>query len=175
MTHHVGVLQTANGRTRHEQSYRLRQGFTRRLQGFRRGVCRCSEIRPAQELINLVYLRVSQINGCAYCIDMHTRDLLKLGLAVDKLVLVPVWREAGEVFDARERSALAWAETVTRVADTHVPDADYEAAAAEFSATELADLTYAIGLMNAFNRLGVSFRTPPAAAAKAGVAGVKPV
>jgi AhpD family alkylhydroperoxidase len=128
-----------------------------------------------QELIDLVYLRVSQINGCAYCIDMHTHDLLKLGLAVDKLVLVPVWREAGEVFDARERSALAWAETVTRVADTHVPDADYEAAAAEFSATELADLTYAIGLMNAFNRLGVSFRTPPAAAAKAGVAGVKPV
>lgn len=121
-----------------------------------------------QELINLVYLRVSQMNGCAYCIDMHTRDLLKLGVTVDKLVLVPVWLESGEVFSARERSALAWAETVTRVAETHVPDADYEAAAAEFSAAELADLTYAIGLMNAFNRLGISFRTPPAAAAKAG-------
>jgi alkylhydroperoxidase family enzyme len=94
---------------------------------------------------------------------------------VDKLVLVPVWRESGEVFSPRERSALAWAETVTRVAETHVPDADYDAAAAEFSATELADLTYAIGLMNAFNRLGISFRTLPAAAAKAGVAGVKPV
>jgi AhpD family alkylhydroperoxidase len=128
-----------------------------------------------QELINLVYLRVSQMNGCAYCIDMHTRDLLKLGVTVDKLVLVPVWRESGEVFSARERSALAWAETVTRVAETHVPDADYEAAAAEFSAAELADLTYAIGLMNAFNRLGISFRTPPAAAAKAGAAGANPV
>jgi AhpD family alkylhydroperoxidase len=128
-----------------------------------------------QELINLVYLRVSQMNGCAFCIDMHTHDLLKLGVTVDKLVLVPVWRESGEVFNGRERSALAWAETVTRVAETHVPDADYEAAAAEFSATELADLTYAIGLMNAFNRLGISFRTLPAAAAKAGVAGVKPV
>jgi AhpD family alkylhydroperoxidase len=120
-----------------------------------------------QELINLVYLRVSQINGCAYCIDMHSRDLLKQGLTVDKLVLVPVWREAGPVFSTRERVALAWAETVTRVAETGVPDADYEAAAAEFSAKELADLTYAIGLMNAFNRLGITFRTTPAAAAGA--------
>jgi AhpD family alkylhydroperoxidase len=120
-----------------------------------------------KELIYLVYLRVSQLNGCAYCIDMHSRDLLKLGVAVDKLVLVPVWREAGEVFSARERIALAWAETVTRVAETHVPDADYAAVAAEFNDKELADLTYAIGLMNAFNRFGISFRTPPAAAAKA--------
>ena len=117
-----------------------------------------------KELIDLVYLRVSQINGCAYCIDMHTRDLLKLGVTVEKLTLVHVWREAGDVFSVRERAALAWAETVTRVAESHVPDADYEAAAAEFGEKELADLTYAIGLMNAFNRLGVTFRTPPAAA-----------
>ena len=120
-----------------------------------------------QELIDLVYLRVSQINGCAYCIDMHSRDLLKLGVAVDKLVLVPVWRDAGEVFSTRERIALAWAETVTRVAETGVPDADYEAVAAEFSDKELADLTYAIGLMNAFNRFGITFRTTPVAVAKA--------
>jgi AhpD family alkylhydroperoxidase len=118
-------------------------------------------------LIDLVYLRVSQINGCAYCIDMHSRDLLGSGLAVDKLVLVPVWRDAGEVFSPRERVALAWAEVVTRVADTGVPDADYEAAIAEFSDKELGDLTYAVGLMNAFNRFGVSFRSTPAAAAKA--------
>ncbi len=117
-----------------------------------------------KELVDLVYLRVSQINGCAYCIDMHSRDLLKSGLAVDKLVLVPVWHDAGAVFSRRERVALAWAETVTRVAETGVPDADYEAAAAEFSDKELADLTYAIGLMNAFNRLGITFRVPPAAA-----------
>lgn len=115
-------------------------------------------------LVDLVYLRVSQINGCAYCIDMHSRDLLKSGLPVDKLVLVQAWRESGAVFDPRERVALAWAESVTRVADTGVPDADYEAAAAEFSDKELSELTYAIGLMNAFNRLGVSFRVPPAAA-----------
>jgi alkylhydroperoxidase family enzyme len=80
---------------------------------------------------------------------------------------VPVWRDAGELFSTRERAALAWAETVTRVAETAVPASDYEAAAAEFSDKELADLTYAIGLMNAFNRFGISFRTPPAAAAKA--------
>ncbi|SAL46277.1 alkylhydroperoxidase [Caballeronia peredens] len=114
-----------------------------------------------KRLIDLVYLRVSQINGCAFCIDMHTRDLLKHGLEVEKLALVPVWRDSGEVFTVRERVALRWAEAVTRVADTHVPDADYEAAAEEFSDKELADLTYAIGLMNAFNRFGVAFRTPP--------------
>ena len=114
-------------------------------------------------LVDLVYLRVSLINGCAYCIDMHSRDLLKRGMAVEKLVLVPVWREAGGLFSERERAALAWAETVTRVADTAVPDADYHDAAAAFSDKELADLTIAIALMKAYNRLAISFRTPPAA------------
>jgi len=117
-----------------------------------------------KQLIDLVYLRVSQINGCAYCIDMHSRDLLKERVPVDKLVLVPVWREAGHVFSTRERAALAWAETVTRVAETAVPDVDYEAAVDEFTEKELVDLTYAIGLMNAFNRLGIAFRSVPAAA-----------
>ena len=115
-------------------------------------------------LVNLVYLRTSQINGCAYCIDMHSRDLIKEGLAVEKLVLVQAWREAGSLFDTRERSALAWAETVTRVADTAVPDADFQAASAVFSEKELADLTIAIGLMNAYNRLAIGFRVPPKAA-----------
>jgi AhpD family alkylhydroperoxidase len=121
----------------------------------------------AKELIDLVYLRVSQINGCAYCIDMHSRDLLKSGLQVEKLVLVPVWHDAGNVFSARERAALAWAESVTRVAETGVPDTAYDAAIAEFNDKELADLTYAIGLMNAFNRFGIAFRSTPAASAKA--------
>ena len=120
-----------------------------------------------KQLVDIVYLRVSQINGCAYCIDMHSRDLLRSGVAIDKLVLVPVWRDAGDVFSTRERIALAWAETVTRVAETGVPDADYEAAAVEFSEKEFSDLTYAIGLMNAFNRFGVAFRSTPAAVAKA--------
>lgn len=117
-----------------------------------------------KELVDIVYLRVSQINGCAFCIDMHTRDLMQQGVSVEKLVLVPVWHESGNVFSNRERVALAWAESVTRVAETGVPDADYAAAAAEFNEKELADLTYAIGLMNAFNRLGIAFRVPPAAA-----------
>ncbi len=119
------------------------------------------------QLVNLVYLRISEINGCAYCIDMHSRDLLKGGLAVEKLVLVPVWREAGNLFSQRERAALAWAESVTRIAETGIPDSDYAAAEAEFNPKELADLTYAIGLMNAFNRFGVGFRRTPAAVAKA--------
>lgn len=117
-----------------------------------------------KQLIDLVYLRVSQINGCAYCIDMHTRDLIKQGMAVEKLALVSVWCGAEDLFSTRERVALSWAETVTRVADTGIPDADYEAAAKEFSEKELADITYAIGLMNAFNRLGVGFRVTPFAA-----------
>jgi AhpD family alkylhydroperoxidase len=123
-----------------------------------------------RELVNLVYLRVSQINGCAYCIDMHSRDLLEGGMAASKLALVPVWDHAGNVFTARERAALAWAEIVTRVAETGVPDVDYEEAAEEFNPKELADLTYAIGLMNAFNRLGVTFRSAPAAVAAAAAA-----
>jgi AhpD family alkylhydroperoxidase len=117
-------------------------------------------------LVELVFLRTSQINGCAYCIDMHSRDLLKAGMAVEKLVLVPVWREAGALFDPAERAALAWAETVTRISETGAPDAEYAAAAAVFEPSQLADLTIAIGLMNAYNRLAISFRTPPAAAAR---------
>jgi len=120
-----------------------------------------------KELVDLVYLRVSQINGCAYCIDMHSRDLLKQGVSVDKLVLVPVWHDAGNVFTNRERAAFAWAESVTRVAQTGIPDKDYDAAAAEFNDKELADLTYAVGLMNAFNRFGIAFRSTPAAVGKA--------
>ncbi|MFK3970681.1 carboxymuconolactone decarboxylase family protein [Pseudomonas sp. NPDC087358] len=116
-----------------------------------------------KQLVDLVYLRVSQINGCAFCIDMHSRDLLKGGVGVEKLLLVPVWHDAGQLFSPRERSALSWAETVTRVAETGVADADYQAALAEFGDKGLADLTYAIGLMNAFNRFGVAFRSAPAA------------
>ena len=120
----------------------------------------------SRELIDLVYLRVSQINGCAYCIDMHARDLGMIGVGAEKLLLLPVWRDAGDLFTPRERVALAWAESVTRVAETGVPDSDYDAASAEFGEKELVDLTYAIGLMNAFNRLGIAFRMPPTAARK---------
>ena len=114
-------------------------------------------------MVNLVYLRVSQINGCAYCLDMHTRDLVKQGVTFDKLALVQAWREGGKLFSEREKAALAWAETVTQVAQTGVPDEDFVAASAVFSAKELVDLTFAIGLMNTYNRLAISFRKPPEA------------
>jgi AhpD family alkylhydroperoxidase len=119
------------------------------------------------ELVEMVNLRVSLINGCAYCIDMHTRDLLKGGVAAEKVALLPVWREAGPLFDARESAALAWAESLTRVAETGAPDDDYARAAALFSEKELADLTVVISLMNAFNRIGAGTRMVPAAAAAA--------
>jgi len=118
-------------------------------------------------LVELVYLRISQINNCAYCLDMHTRDLLKKGVKVEKLALLQAWREAGNLFDDRERAALAWAETVTRVAETNVPDEAYQAARAVFEERELVDLTIAIGLMNAYNRLAISFRNTPQAVLQA--------
>jgi AhpD family alkylhydroperoxidase len=116
-------------------------------------------------LVDLVYLRTSQINSCAYCIDMHTRDLAKRGVPAAKIALLAVWREAGALFSAEERAALAWAETITRVADTGVPEADYVAASEVFGPRALTDLTIAIGLMNAYNRLGVAFRAVPGAVA----------
>jgi AhpD family alkylhydroperoxidase len=113
------------------------------------------------DLVNLVYLRVSQINGCAYCIASHSGDLLKAGVPQNKLLLLSVWREAPAIYSERERAALAWAESVTLVARTHVPDADYEAAASHFTPKELVDLTLAVGLINVYNRLGVGFRRSP--------------
>jgi AhpD family alkylhydroperoxidase len=124
----------------------------------------------SKSLLDLVYLRASLINGCAYCIDSHSSDLRKDGMAIEKIALVPVWREAEGLFDKREQAALAWTEVVTRIADTHAPEADYQAAREVFSEKELADLTLAIGLINVYNRLAISFRKTPQSllAAKAG-------
>ncbi|WP_144629950.1 carboxymuconolactone decarboxylase family protein [Bordetella genomosp. 13] len=118
------------------------------------------------ELIDLAYLRVSQINGCAYCIDKHSADLIARGMPVSKLLLVPVWHEAEALFSAQERAALAWSESLTRLEQTGAPDEAYEQAAAVFSERELADLSIAIALMNAANRLGVGFRKTPGAVGK---------
>ena len=120
------------------------------------------------ELVELVYLRISQINNCAYCLDMHTRDLIKKGVKVEKLALVQAWPEAGQLFSERERAALAWAETVTRVSETGIPDEAFKAARAIFEEKELVDLTIAIGLMNAYNRLAIGFRNTPQAVFEAG-------
>ncbi len=117
------------------------------------------------KLVELVYLRISQINNCAYCLDMHTRELIRKGEKAEKLALLQAWREAGNLFDQRERAALAWAETVTRVEQTGVPDEAYQSARAVFEERELVDLTIAISLMNAYNRMAISFRATPAAVA----------
>ncbi|KRC12363.1 alkylhydroperoxidase [Hydrogenophaga sp. Root209] len=114
-------------------------------------------------LVDLVYLRVSQINNCAYCLDMHTRDLLKKGQSIEKIALLQAWREAGALFDEHERAALAWAESVTRVTETGVPNSDFDAASAVFSELELVDLTLAVGLMNTYNRMAIAFRNTPQA------------
>jgi AhpD family alkylhydroperoxidase len=115
-----------------------------------------------EELIHLVFLRVSQINGCAHCIDMHTRDLLKT-MAIDKVTLVPVWAEVPHLFSDQYRAALAWAEEVTNVSTTHASEEAYAAIAAVFAEKDLVDLTLVIAAMNAFNRLGAPFRLPVAA------------
>jgi AhpD family alkylhydroperoxidase len=119
-----------------------------------------------KSLIDLAYLRSSQVNGCAYCVDMHTHDAAAEGASTEKLMLVSVWREAGTYFSARERAALAWAEVVTQVADSHVPDEAFAAAQEQFSDKELADLTLAIGLINVYNRMAISFRRAPESLAK---------
>ncbi len=116
------------------------------------------------ELIHLVFLRVSQINGCAHCIDLHARDLRKT-MSVEKITLVPVWDEVPHLFSEIERAALAWAEEVTHVSETHASDEAYAAAAAVFEPKDLVDLTITIAAMNAFNRLGAPFRLPVAARA----------
>jgi AhpD family alkylhydroperoxidase len=115
------------------------------------------------ELVDLVNLRISQINNCAYCLDMHTRELGKRGVKPEKLALLQAWREGGRLFSDTERAALAWAETVTRVAETGVPDSAYQAAREVFDEKQLVDLTIAITLMNAYNRMAISFRNTPQA------------
>ena len=111
-----------------------------------------------KSLVDLVYLRASQINGCAYCVATHSRDLLTAGRPPEALMLLACWREAGSTFTSRERAALAWTEAVTLVAATHVPDDVFAAAHLEFDPKQLSDLTLAIALINAYNRLAISFR-----------------
>jgi len=113
-----------------------------------------------KSLIDLVYLRVSQINGCAYCVDLHWRDALKDGEDPRRINSLVTWREA-PFFNERERAALTWAESLTNVSTTNVPDADYEAVKSQFSEKEIGDLTIVIALMNAMNRVGVGSRLAP--------------
>lgn len=114
-----------------------------------------------KQLLELVKLRASQINGCAFCVQFHIMESEKLGVSADKINLVVVWREAPQ-FSARERAALAWTETLTLIADG-VSDEVYAEVSREFSEKELAYLTSAIASINVWNRFGAAFRwTPPA-------------
>jgi AhpD family alkylhydroperoxidase len=118
-------------------------------------------------LLLLVKTRVSQINGCAYCLHMHTEDARKLGESEARLYLLDAWYES-ELYSERERAALAWAEALTHIATTHAPDDVYERARRQFSEKELADLSIAIAMINAWNRLAIGARTVhPADRAKA--------
>lgn len=110
-------------------------------------------------LRDLVYIRASQINGCAYCLDMHAKDAVAAGETAERLNAVAAWREA-PYFTEQERAALAWTEAVTRLEQTHAPDADYEALKAHFDTKGIADLTLAIAAINSWNRLMVAFRAP---------------
>jgi AhpD family alkylhydroperoxidase len=117
-------------------------------------------------LLELVKIRASQINGCAFCLAMHVRDARAQGEREERLHLLPAWREA-PLYTAREQAALAWTEAVTLVTDGHVPDAVYEAARQEFGEKELVDLTYAVVAINGWNRLAIAFRKPPEVAGAA--------
>jgi AhpD family alkylhydroperoxidase len=110
-------------------------------------------------LFELVKIRASQINGCAYCIDMHTKDARAAGETEQRIYALNAWRET-PFFTDRERAALEWTEAVTRVGDTHVPDEIYERVAAEFDESELVALTFGVIVINSWNRLAVSFRAP---------------
>ena len=115
-----------------------------------------------EKLLNLVYLRVSQINGCPYCVDLHWRDARKSGEDERRLNALVVWRDT-PFFTERERAALAWAEAVTRLRDQHVSDKEFEKAKGQFTDKELVDLTLAIANMNALNRIAIAFHVTPAA------------
>ncbi len=112
-----------------------------------------------KSLLDLIYFRVSQINGCAYCLDMHSKDLRALGETEQRLYVLDAWREA-PFYTQRERAALAWAEAVTKITDGNVPDAVYEEVRKHFTEAELVDLTMAVLNINNYNRINIAFRTP---------------
>jgi len=122
-----------------------------------------------KSLIELVKTRASQINGCAYCVDMHTTDARKHGETEQRLYLLSAWRES-PLYTDRERAALAWTEAVTLIAETHAPDDLYEDVRAQFSESETVNLTMLIGAINAWNRIAIAFRAIHPVKAQAAVA-----
>ncbi|MDF2119788.1 carboxymuconolactone decarboxylase family protein [Roseiarcaceae bacterium H3SJ34-1] len=119
-----------------------------------------------KSLYELVKTRASQINGCAYCIHMHTKDAIADGESVERLLLLDAWRES-PLYTDRERAALEWTESLTLVAETHAPDSAYEALASQFTPDEQVKLTVLIGAINVWNRLSIGFRNIHPVAVKA--------
>jgi AhpD family alkylhydroperoxidase len=112
-----------------------------------------------RSLLELVKIRASQLNGCAYCIDMHTKDARAAGETEQRIYALNAWRET-PFFSSRERAALDWTEVVTRIGDTHAPDDAYERVRAEFNEGEVVALTLQVIVINSWNRLAISFRAP---------------
>lgn len=133
------------------------QGAIDAVMGMQNYVNQCGLEHP---LLELVKIRASQINGCAFCLDMHVRDARKAGETEQRIYLLDAWEES-PVYSERERAALLWTETLTRVAETRAPDDVFEKVRAQFSEQELVDLSLAIGVINVWNRLNVGFRTMP--------------
>ena len=115
-----------------------------------------SKSQLEENLLHLIYFRVSQVNGCAFCLDMHSKDLLEAGDTAQRLFLLDAWREAPFYTD-RERAALAWAEAVTRIAGGNVPDDVYAECITQFTEAELIDLTIAVLAINSYNRINIAF------------------
>ena len=127
------------------------------MSGFRAVKVALEKSVVEQNLIELIYLRVSQINGCAYCLNLHTNSLLKAGETQRRIAEVAGWRVSDQ-YSEKERAALSWAEQLTNISTSHADDESYEALKKVFSDKEISDLTFAISLMNGMNRLAISMR-----------------
>lgn len=129
------------------------------VEGLREVNARIGQAGLDPVLVDIVRLRASQINGCIYCMDKHAREALAAGETEERLEALARWRDS-PMFDAREKAALRWTESLTRLADTHAPDEDFAPVRAQFSDKELSDLSFVIAVINAWNRIAVGFRQP---------------
>ena len=141
-------------------AFKLSPGLVQKLGQFSAAVDSCG---IEKTILLLVSIRASQVNGCAFCLDMHVKEAKLHGERELRLYHLPAWRESA-LFAPRERAALAWTEALTKFGDLGVPDELYERVAAQFSAKELSDLTFAVMAINAWNRLNIAFRKPPGSA-----------
>jgi AhpD family alkylhydroperoxidase len=138
-------------------NFNPQSGVFQAMLGLETHVRKSASLEPS--LLELVRMRASQMNGCAYCLDMHSKDARAAGETEQRLYCLPAWRET-PFYSERERAALAWTEAVTMVSEGHVPDEVFELARKQFSEEELADLTLAVVSINGWNRFSIAFRAP---------------